>query len=216
MVLRKTDRIPSEATGGLDTVAIRVPAHPVALAILQAAGTPLTAPSANEFMGLSPTRAEHISPKILEGLACVIDGGPCGVGVESTVVDCTGNEVTILRPGGISRAIIEIMLKTDIKLGAGDDHRSPGSYRRHYSPKTRVRLVDSLGPFDAGIGFNPPQNIRQIQLPADPDDYARELYASLYKLDSMGRLELLIEMPPDTMEWEAVWDRIEKASGSES
>jgi len=213
LVLPKSSKVPLEATGGLDTVAIRVPRHPVALAILAVAELPLTAPSANAFMGLSPTLAEHIAPKILEGLACVIDGGPCDVGVESTVIDCSGGDPVILRPGGLSRRVIEAVLGRTVLLRDSNDHRAPGGYRRHYSPRTPVRLVKKLGEFDAGIGFAPPQNIRQVQLSIDPHDYARALYSSLFKLDQMGRLEILIEMPPDTMEWEAVWDRIEKATG---
>jgi len=212
IVLPKSDVVPMEATGGLDTVAIRVPMNPESMAILAEAGIPVTAPSANPFMGLSATRAEHIAPEILNGLACVIDGGPCLYGVESTVVDCSGPEVHILRPGGIARDLVELALGTKLVAADSSERRSPGSYKRHYSPKTPVRLVDNLGPFDSGIGFSTPQNRWQIQLPMDPSKYARELYASLYALDRMARLEILIETPPDNREWETVRDRLIKAA----
>jgi len=213
LVLPKSSKVPNVVTGGLDTVAIRVPRHPVALAILEAAGMALTAPSANPFMGLSPTRADHIAPDVLAGLACVVDGGPCDVGVESTVVDCSGDLVSILRPGGVSRAMIEIMLGEPVLTSAESERRSPGMYRRHYSPKTPLRLVEKLGPFDAGVGFDAPLNSRQIQLPLNPQQYARHLYESFYTLDQMARLELLVESPPKGAEWEAVWDRLKKAVG---
>ncbi len=210
LVLPKQAIVPDEATGGLDTVAVRVPRHPVALAILQVIGEPLTAPSANAFMGLSPTQADHIAPEIMSGLACVIDGGPCDVGIESTVVDCSGGEPMILRPGGISRGMIELVVGP-VRLGFGaPSHRSPGQYKRHYSPKTPIRLVDYLGPTDAGLGFSAPFNSRQIQMPTDPDHYARELYSALYALDQLGGSEILVETPLRIPEWEAVWDRLSK------
>jgi L-threonylcarbamoyladenylate synthase len=213
IVLPKSSILPLEVTGGLDTVAIRMPRHPVALAIIVAAGRPLSAPSANAFMGLSPTTAQNIAPEIVKGLACVVDGGACEVGVESTVVDCCGPKVVVLRPGGISRRVIEIALGAPTSLLMPKEHRAPGMYLRHYSPLTSVRLVDELGPTDAGIGFDKPKNAFQIQLPRDPTHYAKALYSSLNSLDQMGRPELLIESPPETDAWEAVWDRLQKAAG---
>jgi len=213
IVLPKGGVVSELVTGGLDTVAIRVPRHPVALAILVEAGIPLSAPSANAFMGLSPTKAENIAPEVLRGLTFVIDGGACDVGVESTVVDCSESEVAILRPGGISRLMIEWALGSPVQSRVATEHRSPGMYLRHYSPRTSVRLVEELGPVDPGITFGTPQNNYQIQLPVDPAEYARSLYSSLHTLDQLNRLELLIEMPPKNDEWETVWDRIEKAAG---
>ena len=213
LVLPKNDLLPMAVTGGLDTVAIRVPNHPDALALLHASGLPISAPSANAFMGLSPTRAENIAPEVLNGLTYVIDGGPCRVGLESTVVDCTGGEPVILRPGGISRIAIEQVLGGPTFVNRAKEHRSPGMYLRHYSPKTTLRLVDRLAPTDAGIGFYSIQNSAQIQLPQEPVAYAQMLYSSLHTLDQLGRPEILIETPPSSPEWEAVWDRIEKAAG---
>ncbi len=211
LVLPKADCIPPEATGGLDTVAIRVPRSPEALSILREAAMAVTAPSANAFMSLSPTRAEHISLEILAGLECVIDGGPCEFGVESTVVDCCGPTPTILRPGGIPRSRIASVLGIEIAVVESAEHRSPGAYKRHYAPRTPVRLVEKLGPRDAGIGFGEPQNGSQIQLPSEPAGYARRLYAALYELDRLNLPAISIERPPDTEEWEAVRDRLTKA-----
>lgn len=213
IVLPKSKVLPLEVTGGLDTVALRMPRHPVALAIMVETGRPLSAPSANAFMGLSPTTAQNIAPEIVKGLACVVDGGACEVGVESTVVDCCGPNVVVLRPGGISRRVIEIALGAPTSFLMPTEHRAPGMYLRHYSPLTSVRLVETLGPSDAGIGFDAPKNAFQIQLPRDPAQYAKALYSSLNSLDQMGRPELLIEFPPETDAWEAVWDRIQKATG---
>ncbi len=213
LVLRKNSVIPGIVTGSLDTVAVRVPGHPVALELLRAAQLPVSAPSANAFMGLSPTRAEHIAPEILKGLSCVLDGGPCDVGVESTVIDCSSDVPAILRPGGITRAQIEGVLGQAAGRRVLSEHRSPGMYLRHYSPRTAVRLVQELDETEAGITFRVPLNSGQRQLPLSAPEYARALYATLFELDQLGQAELLIEMPPQTQEWEAVWDRIEKAAG---
>jgi len=214
MVLPKTSLVPDEATGGLSTVAIRVPMSPVALAILFESGLPVTAPSANMFMGLSPTQADRIAPEILSGLACVIDEGPCHFGIESTVIDCTGSDLTILRPGAITRRMIETLTGLKVSPAAAEERRSPGMYRRHYAPKTPIRFVEALGPFDAGIGFSEPQSKYQFQLPKEPAGYSQRLYSTLYSLDQMSRLQILVESPPDDPEWEAVWDRLKKATGT--
>ena len=213
LVLRKNSVIPGIVTGSLDTVAVRVPGHPVALELLRAAQLPVSAPSANAFMGLSPTRAVHIAPEILKGLSCVLDGGPCDVGVESTVIDCSSDVPAILRPGVITRAQIEGVLGQAAGRRVLSEHRSPGMYLRHYSPRTAVRLVQELDETEAGITFRAPLNSGQRQLPLSAPEYARALYATLFELDQLGQAELLIEMPPQTQEWEAVWDRIEKAAG---
>jgi len=213
LVLPKSQLVPDEATAGLSTVAIRVPMSPVALAILAEAGIPVTAPSANMFMSLSPTQAANIAPEILSGLACVIDGGTCQYGVESTVIDCTGPELSILRPGAITRDLIRTLTGLTVASPPLQERRSPGMYRRHYAPRTPMRLVEKLGPFDSGIGFSEPQSKYQFQMPIEPAEYAKGLYSTLYALDQMARLEILIESPPDDEEWEAVWDRLRKATG---
>lgn len=207
LVLPKRPEVPDEATGGLGTVAVRVPAHPVALRLIDAAGSPLTAPSANSFMGLSPTRAEHV---VVPGLAVVLDGGPCAVGIESTVIGLDGDVPRLLRPGGVPRGQIEAALGRTL-AGKGDVRRSPGDYPRHYAPRTPLRLADSLGPNEAGLTFDEPAD-DQIRLPRDPAAYGISMYAALHRLDAMGLEEIVVQAPPRTEAWEAVWDRLARAT----
>lgn len=209
LVLPKRPEVPLEATGGLETVAIRVPAHPVALRLIDAAGSPLTAPSANPFMGLSPTRAAHVT---VEGLAMVLDGGPCEVGIESTVVDLSGSEPRLLRPGGASRAEIEAVLGRPLAGAEEGVRRAPGSYERHYAPRTTLRIADHLAPDDAGLTLEPPLNERQIFIASDPAAFGVSMYAALHGLDALGVPEIVVQSPPQTPEWEAVWDRLRRAA----
>ncbi len=212
LVLPKQASVPTVATGGLDTVAIRVPDHPTARQLILEAGTPLTAPSANSFMSLSPTRAQDIETAIATGLSCILDGGSCLVGIESTVVDMTGAEPILLRPGGVSRLAIERILGRPILTTRGGERRSPGMYDRHYAPVAPIRLVERLGPLDCGISFRAPLNASQARLPNDAIGYAKELYKSLHDLDRLNPREIAVELLPDSDEWEAVRDRILRAT----
>jgi L-threonylcarbamoyladenylate synthase len=212
LVLPKRTEVPLVTTGGLETVAVRVPAHPVARALIEAAGVPISAPSANMFMGLSPTRAEDVDPRLVASLEFVLDGGPCEVGVESTVVDVSRTEIRLLRPGGVSRASIETALGFALVDSFGGERRSPGMYPRHYAPRTPVRVVKALGPGDAGIVTGVAAAENQISLPADPVEYAAGLYTALHALDRIGASEILVQSPPETGEWEAVWNRLSRAA----
>lgn len=210
LVLHKTEVVPPETTGGLDTVAIRMPNHPVALGLIRAAKTPLAAPSANRFMAVSATRAEDIDPELTRDLAYVLDGGPCPVGLESTVLDLTGAHPRILRPGGVSRGAIQAAMGQPIaETPPVTQRRSPGMYARHYAPKAVLKLTDALDD-DDGIGFGEPRHPRQIRLPRDAAAYGAMLYAALNRLDAMGVERASIERPPATAEWEAVNDRLAK------
>lgn len=213
LVLPKVDAVPDIVTAGLDSVAVRVPDHAVARALIEAAGTPLSAPSANPFMGLSPTRAEDIVASIAERLTMILDGGPCEVGLESTVVDVRHHPIRLLRPGRITKEELEETLEREV-LGRDEEaKRSPGLYPRHYAPRTPVRLVERLTANDAGITFHAPENPHQIQLPPDAATYGAALYATLHALDRQGLREIVIETPPKNPEWEAIWDRLKKATG---
>lgn len=209
LVLPKLPIVPMVTTGGLDTVAIRVPAHPVARALIFESGAPVSAPSANRFMALSPTRADHISAEL--GLEIVLDGGPCEVGLESTVVDVSGDKVRLLRPGRISHEELEAVLGLAIEVGPGAERRSPGMYPRHYAPRTPVRLVDSLGS-SPGIRRGGEAGPGQIALPSDALGYAAGLYAALHELDAAGLGAILVESPPKSEAWQAVWDRLRRAT----
>lgn len=156
MVLPKADAVPDIATAGLDAVGVRVPAHPVALALLRAAGVPIAAPSANRFTQLSPTTAQHVQSSLGDRVGLILDGGPSTVGIESTVVDLTGADAVILRPGMISAADVEFALRGtgvvvrvatttiahDATANDAPAQRSPGSADRHYAPRAEVWLFD--------------------------------------------------------------------------
>ncbi len=214
LVLRKSSLIPPIVTGGLETVAIRVPAHGTALAVLEAAGTPLAAPSANRFMGLSATRVENLDPGLIDRVQLVLDDGPCPVGLESTVVDLSGPSPSILRPGGVTRADVQAALGRPLSLPLrGGPRRSPGRYRRHYAPETRLTIVDAILPGACGLRFGVPENPNQIRMPREPAPYGAALYAALALLDRLGEPEIQVEAPPDTPEWEAIWDRLRRAAG---
>ncbi|MCC7436030.1 MAG: threonylcarbamoyl-AMP synthase [Methanoregulaceae archaeon] len=213
LVLKKSEMIPNEVTGGLETVAVRMPDHPVALELIELAGIPLAAPSANRFMHLSPTRAEHVDPRIAERVAMVLDGGPCRIGLESTVVDVSVDPPRILRPGGISRGQIQAALGRPLgQLPPSDVRRSPGMYLRHYAPKAPLEFVEALEPDAVGLGFGTPRNDRQIRMPDDPNAYAAGLYAALHRLDAGNPAVIYVEHPPEEPEWEAVHDRLRKAA----
>jgi len=209
-VLPKQPRIPDIVTAGLGTVGIRVPSHPIALALIQEAGIPLAAPSANKFMGISPTTAEHVREAFGDQVP-VIDGGPCQVGIESTVVAIEGDKLTLLRPGMISLGDLEL-------VSAGDGvHAAPGMHHRHYSPHTPLFLVSDASQVPDATGAylwhtRPGVTARQLQLPNTPDAYAAQLYAALHQLDHEALPWIAVEVPPDTPEWAAICDRLQRAA----
>ena len=213
IVLRKRAVVLDEVTAGLGTVAVRMPSSPIALAVIRGAGVPIAAPSANKFMALSPTRAEDVDPELAAHAEMVLDGGPCEVGLESTVVDCTELTPRVLRPGRISKADIERVLGLRIDQGSGTEKRSPGQYPRHYAPRTPVRLVDRVPDNSPGVVFGMQRNSSQFSMPDDPDAFGAMLYNTLSQMDRQGLGEILVEKPPETSEWEAVWDRLRKATG---
>lgn len=212
LVVPKSLVVPMVTTGGLDTVAVRMPSHPIAQALISESMTPLSAPSANPFMGLSPTKAEHIDAGLMGALFSVLDGGACQVGLESTVVDVTKPEIRLLRPGQITAFQIEQVLGLPVFLGKEPERRSPGLYRRHYSPRTSIQLVDTWCDGFAGITLGFDQEAKQIGLGNDPSLYARHIYDALYRLDQLGLDAIYVEKPPDTPEWAAVNDRLRRAA----
>lgn len=214
LVVKKSELIPDEVTGGLDTVAVRMPDHPVALEVIEAAGVPLAAPSANRFMGLSPTSADAVSPEIASKVYSILDGGTCRVGLESTVVDVSGDSPRILRPGGISRGDIQAALGKPLVTAPTEPlRRSPGMYYRHYAPRAKVMIVDSVPEGAPGLVFGSP-GPNQIPMPKDPSLYAAMLYAALNQLDQSAPEVIYVEKLPEDAAWEAIVDRVSKASSS--
>lgn len=199
IIVPKKSSVPDVTTAGLPSVGLRMPAHPVARALLEASQIPIAAPSANRFTELSPTRAEHVRAELAD---MVLDGGQCAVGIESTVVSLTGSVPRILRPGMISQTQIEEAVgPVEVSPGA----ESPGQHPRHYSPQTPVILGDSPR---EGRGIRLDFNI----MPDDPAEYAERLYSILHDLDGEGYDWISIEMPPDTPEWAGIRDRLTRAA----
>jgi L-threonylcarbamoyladenylate synthase len=203
LVVPKRPTIPDIVTAGLPTVGLRMPAHPLALELIRAAGVPIAAPSANRFTELSPSAAGHIPPELAD---YVIDGGPARVGIESVVLSLVGPP-TLLRPGAISLPEIEAIIGP-VSLGSTPvegPHPSPGMHPRHYCPATPLYV---LGP-----GAQPPEGggawLRiGREMPANASDYAAALYETLHRLDKQGLPWIAVERPPDDPEWAGVLDRL--------
>jgi L-threonylcarbamoyladenylate synthase len=220
LILKRSERAKDFVTGGQDTVGVRVPAHPVAQALLNEFGGGIAAPSANVFGELSPTAASHVAM----AADLVLDGGPSEIGIESTIVDLSSAEVIVLRPGKVSREDLEKLLKVKIKDKNASSPRHSGGLERHYAPKTPARLVPTHA-LDAEIAkrkdgvavlaFSRPDERVDfwIRMPREPAAYAQRLYAALRELDGAGCETILIESPPETSEWEAVRDRLQRAAG---
>ncbi|MCS7314536.1 MAG: L-threonylcarbamoyladenylate synthase [Bryobacterales bacterium] len=219
LVLPKAACIPAEVTAGLDTVGLRMPAHPVALELIRTAGVPIAAPSANRFTELSPTTAEHVRRALGDSVDMILDGGPTQVGLESTVLWLAGPP-RLLRPGMILRRQIEEVIGPVEVAGRIEDglpHPSPGLHPRHYSPRTPLVLVtDGVLPPGRGaylwIG-RPAAAARSVRMPSDAVAYAARLYDTLHTLDAEGWDWIAVERPPELPEWIPVLDRLRRAAG---
>jgi L-threonylcarbamoyladenylate synthase len=210
LVLRKQPWIPDIVTAGLATVGLRVPAHPLALELIRAAGVPIAAPSANLFTQLSPTTAEHVRQSLGDAVDLVLDGGAAAVGIESTVLSLTGVHPVLLRPGVISIPEIELLIgPVDRVEGGAGAHASPGMHPRHYRPRTPLVLWSDGESVPVGRGAW----LRLgREMPAEPRAYAALLYDALHRLDAQGLDWIGVERPPDTPEWAGVLDRLTRAA----
>ncbi|GHG50731.1 MULTISPECIES: L-threonylcarbamoyladenylate synthase [Amycolatopsis] len=230
LVLRRGRRVPLEATGGLETVAVRVPAHPVALELLSAFGGGVAAPSANRFGSVSPTTADHVRAELGDAVDFVLDGGPCDVGVESTIVDATGDAPSILRPGGVTPEDLEAVLERPIAVGSKSHIRVPGQHPSHYAPRARVVLVEPAEIATAAqaaqeegrqVGvFLPPSCASVpvkahavVAVPASMADYARGLYGFLRELDERGCDLIVASLPAEEGLGAAIANRLRRAAG---
>ncbi len=212
LVLPKRPSIPDIVTAGLPTVGLRVPSHPLALALIRAAGVPIAAPSANPFSELSPTTAEHVRHSLGDAVDLVLDGGPAVVGIESTVLSLAGDEPLLLRPGVIPLPEIEGLVGP-VRIGevSAGAHASPGMHPRHYRPRTPLMLLAAGQPTPDGRG----EWLRLgREMPAQPAAYAAELYAALHRLDEQSLEWIAVERPPDTPEWAGVLDRLKRAAAA--
>jgi L-threonylcarbamoyladenylate synthase len=230
VVARRRDRVADEVAAGGPTVAVRVPAHPVARALLDAAGVPIAAPSANRSTGISPTTAEHVA-KDLDGLIdAILDGGPADRGIESTIVDVTASPAELLRPGSVLAealaALVPLRVRAGLVVAPGDRARAPGAHARHYAPRARVSVVPAGAVRDevaraaqagaiAGaleLGSATVAGPRAELLPADPAGYAAALYAALHRLEDARCDLIVIAAVPEGAPWDAVRDRLKRAS----
>jgi len=225
LVLPRTERVPDEVTGGGPTVAVRAPSHPAARQLLARVGAPLAAPSANRSEHVSPTTARHVLRDLNGRIDAVLDGGRCPVGIESTVVALTPAGPRLLRTGAVPRAALEELLG-DVPDAppAGPVAASPGLEKRHYAPAALVRIADAAAlpriaadlPGRVGalvrseIAF--PEGVVSLRLPSDPAGYARDLYAALRELEDRGCSSICIESVPSTPDWDAIRDRLNRAS----
>jgi L-threonylcarbamoyladenylate synthase len=229
LVLPKHPSVPDVVTAGGPTVAVRVPGHPVALALLRAARIAVAAPSANLSGMLSPTRAEHVLHDLAGRIDMVLDAGPTPGGVESTVLDLSRTPPRLLRPGLVTPAEVEAVIGP-IERGAtaapGSPLLSPGMLPSHYAPRTPLECTTdpgrAIGLAGHGlrvglIGFSRENilmrsEVETIVMPPDPAGYAALLYDALHRLDAAGVDRIVVELPPDTEEWLAVRDRLLRAA----
>jgi L-threonylcarbamoyladenylate synthase len=212
LVLPKSSAIPDIVTAGFPTVGLRMPDHPLALELIREAGVPVAAPSANRFTELSPTTAEHVRAAFGDAVE-VLDGGPTRVGIESTVVSVESDKLTLLRPGMIS---LWHRLQPVIAVPQGEAHPSPGMHPRHYSPRTKLILVEGprqLPGHDGAYLWHKLSGLaaRSVRLPDDPEVYAARLYAVLHELDGEGWPWIAVEAVGAAPEWAAIRDRLQRA-----
>ena len=212
LVLRKQDTCPEIVTAGLPTVGVRMPNHPIALALIEAAGVPIAAPSANRFTGLSPTTAEHVRAAFGDAVP-VLDGGPCTVGIESTVVAIEGDKLKLLRPGMISFGEIEQAAAHGRRGPPVARHARKALQPAHAADFGRgaAELPDRTGAYVWRVALGPAA--RAVRMPLDAAPYAAELYRVLHQLDAENWPWIAVEMPPDAPDWAAIRDRLQRAAG---
>jgi L-threonylcarbamoyladenylate synthase len=237
LVLPRRDGVPDEVTAGLPRVAVRMPAHPVALALIRAAGVPIAAPSANRFTELSPVTAAHVVKSLGDAVDLVLDGGATTVGIESAVVDCAVDPPVLLRPGALSPAHLAQIVGRPLGVAAPAAHAdeprlSPGMTERHYAPRATLRLFDDTTRDEAAgeatrlaragtqvgaLAFAPLASVPEgtmLVMPAEPMSYAARLYDALHALDDAWCEIVYVERVPAGVEWEGVRDRLQRAAHS--
>ena len=228
IVLPKRPIVPDGVTAGLPSVGVRVPAHPVALALITAASMPIAAPSANRSTELSPTSADHVAKSLGNAVDLILDAGPTRVGIESTVVDLTRDPPVLLRPGMISITDLERVVGPVVGAGrvAGEAARpAPVMLDRHYSPRATLVLAgaaDVAHVMDrerargrrvgALVLASPLRGEHMIEMPADAPGYAARLYESLHALDDAGCAVIVVERVAGGREWDGIRDRLDRAA----
>lgn len=214
VLVPRAGHVPDTVTGGRATVGLRVPSHPMALALLAAVGDGVAAPSANRFGKVSPTTAEHVLADLGDDVDLVLDGGPCAVGLESTIVDCTLDPPVLLRPGGVPAEQLDDVLGAPVVRHDRGPSRAPGMLASHYAPSCRVELVASA--VEAGRRATAWRGEGRRAVVHDPSgslgDYARDLYGALRRADLEGTDVLVVVTPPPTGLGLAINDRLRRAA----
>ena len=232
LILRRAARVPDAVTGGQDSVGLRVPAHPLAHALLAAFGGGIAAPSANRFGRVSPTSAQHVREELGASVDLILDGGACETGIESTILDLSRGRPVLLRPGSISASALEAVLGVRPQPPDQTAPRVSGALAAHYAPHTPIQLLSRVALLQA-LQATPPARLavlarssaphgarlwlEWLALPDDAAGYAHGLYAALRSLDQLGCAAILVEAPPTGEAWEGVADRLKRAAaGSNS
>jgi L-threonylcarbamoyladenylate synthase len=222
LVLAARRDVPRQITGGQDTVALRVPDHPLARALIEGSGGALVAPSANRFGRLSPSCPEHVLAGFGDSPPPILDGGPCRIGIESTVVFVDDSGWQILRPGHWTEEALARIAGIPARRASPSTPRAPGTLASHYAPRTPLLLfsdpAELLATADAEDALltlgDAAQGAATATLPHDPAEAARALYALLHQLDASGARRILAELPADTPAWRAVRDRLTRAASA--
>jgi len=226
LVLRKQPIIPDLVTAGFDTVALRVPSHPVARALLKEVHLPIAAPSANPFGYVSPTTAEHVQDMLGDAIGLILDGGPCAVGVESTVCALTEEQAVILRPGGVSVEEVEAVIgPVTVGQSPQPDRRSPGTLPSHYAPRVPLFLIACGAPLPrpaagerTGLLLLQPRlvegyaTVEYLSQGGNLIEAAANLFAALRRLDSAGLDRVIVESVPECGIGRAIMDRLRRAA----
>jgi L-threonylcarbamoyladenylate synthase len=227
LILPKAAHVNTVVTGGQDSIGVRIPSHPIAQQLLAAFGGAIAAPSANRYGRLSPTRAEHVREEFGDAVMTILDGGESPIGLESTIVSCLGNVARLLRPGFITRTQIEQLIGA-VPDGGAEAPRASGDRPQHYAPFTPLELVpraalearareysrrnSKVAVLAMGPAAQAWPRVTWIDAGEAPAAYAHKLYSHLRALDRLGCVRILVETPPAKEEWNAVLDRLQRAS----
>ena len=211
VIVTKALTVHLEVTGGLETLALRVPNHAVALEVLRGLEGGIAAPSANKFGKVSPTTAEHVLADLGSEVDYILDGGPCSIGLESTIVDCSAHTIQILRPGGISRELISQVLPISEHMTGPS--RAPGMLESHYAPTCRLTVVADMNEAQSLLGTHAAtQQVRIIDGSSDPTLFATQMYSQLRQCDDDGIEQAIVVLPSPNGIGSAIRDRLLKAA----
>jgi L-threonylcarbamoyladenylate synthase len=229
LILPKAAQVNTIVTGGQDSIGVRIPAHPIAQQLLGAFGGAIAAPSANRYGRLSPTRAEHVREEFGDAVKTILDGGDSPIGIESTIVACLGNIARLLRPGFITRTQIEQTVGVVLDGGA-EAPRAPGDRLQHYAPFTSLELVsgaqlearvdeycrrnEKVAVLAMRAASQARSQVTWVDAGKAPAAYAHQLYGRLRTLDRLRCVRILVEAPPALEDWNAVLDRLQRASAA--